>query len=81
MTENIVKFYPKDAAKNPDHVLEQAIGDYEEVFIIGYLKTGEMDARASLNFQIEDIFFTIDAFKHKLLNGEYDTQRGDDDNE
>lgn len=70
MTE-VVKFYPRGAAKNPDAVLEQAVGDYTQVFIIGYNKDGELDVRASLNFEMRDIFFAIDAFKFKVLNGDY----------
>lgn len=68
---NIVKFYPKDAAKNPDNVLEQAVGIYDQVLVIGYNKDGGLDARSSLNFLIKDIFFAIDEFKFKVLNGEY----------
>ena len=36
MESNVVKFYPADAAKVADNVLEQAIGVYDEVLIIGY---------------------------------------------
>jgi hypothetical protein len=68
---NIVKFYPKDAAKNPDNVLEQAVGIYDQVLVIGYNKDGGLDVRSSLNFLIKDIFFAIDEFKFKVLNGEY----------
>lgn len=67
----VVRFYPVNAARNPDAVLEQAIGVYDQVFIIGYDKNGELDVRASLNFKMREIFFAMDAFKHKVLNGEY----------
>ena len=67
----VVKFYPKDAAKNPDAVLEQAAGVYDQVFVIGYDKDGTLDVRASLNFPMRHIFFAIDAFKFKVLNGDY----------
>lgn len=70
---SVVKFYPKDAAKNPDAVLEQAIGVYDQVFVIGHDKDGTLDVRASLNFKLRDIFFTLEAFKWKVLNGDYDT--------
>ena len=36
----VSKIYPEGAAKNPDNVLEQAIGEYNEVCIIGYDKEG-----------------------------------------
>lgn len=67
----IVKFYPKGAAQNPDNVLEQAAGVYDQVFVIGYDKDGELEVRASLNFPMRDIFFAMEAFKFKILNGEY----------
>ena len=67
----VVKFYSKDAAKNPDAVLEQAIGVYDQVFVIGHDKDGALEVRASLNFTMRDIFFAMDAFKFKVLNGDY----------
>lgn len=71
---SVVKFYPKDAAKNPDAVLEQAIGAYDQVCIIGYDKDGQLDVRASLNFKMREIFFALDAFKWKVMNGDYGMQ-------
>lgn len=70
----VVKFYPKNAAQNPDAVLEQAVGVYDQVFVIGYDKDGSFDARASLNFPMRDIFFALDTFKFKVLNGDYGFQ-------
>lgn len=67
----VVKFYPADAAKNPDNVLEQAVGVYDQVFTIGYNKDGILEVRASTNFQVREIFFALDAFKFKVLNGDY----------
>lgn len=69
---DVVKFYPKNAAKNPDAVLEQAIGAYDQVFIIGHDKDGKIDVRASLNFTVADIFFAFDVFRLRVMNGEYD---------
>ena len=67
----VVKFYPKGAAKHPDNVLEQAAGVYDQVFVIGYDKEGALEVRASLNFPMRDIFFAMEAFKFKVLNGDY----------
>lgn len=67
----VVKFYPSNAAKNPDMVLEQAAGVYDQVFVIGYDKHGALEVRASLNFTMRDIFFAMDAFKFRVLNGDY----------
>lgn len=67
----IVKFYPMNAANNPDNVFEQAIGEYESVFIVGYNKEGEFDPRASLNLTQKDILWLIEMFKIKMMNGDY----------
>lgn len=76
----VIKFYPANAAKNPDAVLEQAVGVYDQAFIIGYDKEGKLEVRASLNFEMRDIFFAMEAFKHKVLSGDYGhtlKERGD----
>ena len=71
MNDKIAKLYTKDAAKNPDNVLEQAIGSYESVVIIGYDKDGYVDARASTNIDTANINFLVDSFKQKLIHGDY----------
>jgi hypothetical protein len=71
MTDNVVKFYSLRAALAPDVVLEHAAGVYDEVLVIGYNKDGELDVRASLNFDMKSIFFALEAFKHQVLSGEY----------
>lgn len=71
MSGNVVKLYPRNAALNPDLVLEQAAGVYEEVLVIGYNKDGELDVRASLNFDMKSIFFAFEVFKHQVLSGEF----------
>jgi hypothetical protein len=68
---NVTKLYPADAAKDPDNVLEQAIGVYDEVLIIGWDKDGELDARADLTMTAREINWIMDVFKSKLLNGDY----------
>ena len=74
MTAKVLKFYHKDAAKNPDSVLEQCIGNYDEVFVLGYDKTGNLDARASTNWDAKEILFALEVFKTKLLNGDYSSE-------
>lgn len=68
---DIVKIYPEGSAKNPDAVLEQAVGNYDSVFIVGWDKSGEMDVRASTNMECKDILWLIEVFKKKMLNGDY----------
>ena len=68
--DNVVKFYGKDAAIDPNAVLEQAIGEYESLIIIGYDTEGAMDISARLNLKASDINWLIDSFKQKLVNGD-----------
>lgn len=69
---SVVKFYPKDAAKDPDAVLEQAIGGFSEVLVIGWDKEGILDARATLGLKDGgDLLWLVESFKHKLMNGDY----------
>ena len=69
---NVVDFFPNNAAENPDNVLEQAKGQYQDVFILGYDADGDIDARSSLGFSKAEILFLIESFKHRLMSGEYD---------
>jgi len=72
----VVKFYPADAAKNADNVLEQAIGVYDQVIILGWDKDGNLDARATLGMKGGgDVLWLLETFKHKLIRGDY----GDDE--
>lgn len=71
MTDNIVKFYPKDAAENPDAVLEQAIGQYEDILILGYNNDGELEPRGTLGMTASEILWLLESFKMNLLDGVY----------
>lgn len=64
-------FDMRDSARNPDKVLEKAIGTLNNVLLLGYDKDGLFEARASLNLQHKDILWIVDHFKQKLLNGDY----------
>lgn len=69
---SVVKFYPKNAAKDADAVLEQALGNFSEVLIIGWDKDGFLDARATLGLKDGgDLLWLIEMFKTKLMNGDY----------
>lgn len=68
---NITKLYPKDAATNPDAVLEQAIGVYGEVLIIGWDKFDELNVRSTTTLNASQVLWLIEVFKQKLLNGDY----------
>ena len=72
VSDNIIKFYPMNAAENPDNVLEQAIGDFASVLIIGWDKDGDLSARASLNLKGgPEVLWLLEAVKFKLMNGDY----------
>lgn len=67
-----MKFYPANAAENPDNVLEQAVGEYDSVLIIGWDKNGELDCRASMNLKDGgDCLWLVELFKTKLMNGDF----------
>ena len=67
----IIKFYPDNAAENPDNVLEQAMGEYSDVLILGWDKDENMDCRASLGLSHEQVLWIITKFQRKLMNGDY----------
>lgn len=71
MTATILKFHPRNATDNPDHVLKQAEGEYKDVLIIGWNKDGSLDVRTSEGMRGADLVWAIDLFKHELLNGGY----------
>jgi|GEM_PF-1789346 len=69
---DVVKFYPLDAAKDPDNVLAQAMGRYKSVLIIGWDNDGDFDARATLDLKDGcGALWLVELFKFKLLNGEF----------
>jgi hypothetical protein len=71
---NVTKFYAKDAAKDPDAVLEQCMGEYENVLILGWTPDGVFDPRADLNLKPNEMLWLIEQFKYNLLSGVYDKE-------
>lgn len=67
----IIKFYKKDAAKEPDLVLEQAVGKYKSVLVIGWDKEDKLDARSDLGINRKKALELIECFKFCLLRGDY----------
>jgi hypothetical protein len=64
--DKVTKFRPKDAAKDPDVVLEEAVGTYESVLTIGWDKNGDFDMRASLNIDAKDVLWLLESARHFL---------------
>lgn len=68
---DVVKLYTDGAAKDPDNVLEQAMGRYSELLIIGWDKDCDFDARATLGLKDGgDVLWLVETLKHKLMSGE-----------
>lgn len=64
----VEKFF---TAQNPDHVLEQAIGHYADVVVIGWSPDGTLDVRSNKGMTGPDVLWLIEAFKAKLVAGHY----------
>ncbi len=71
MTAEVVKFYPADASKHADNVLERAIGVYDQVLVIGYDKDGQFSASATMGLKGGGDIWLVETFKHKLMNGDF----------
>ena len=79
MRGKVIKFYPKDAANKPDSVLEQAIGVYESVLIIGFDKRGELNSRGSLNVDQYNALMLMELLKRQLVEQEHTKTLGDNE--
>jgi hypothetical protein len=72
LTGEVIKFWPKGAAKDPDAVLEQAIGAYRDVLVIGWDENGALDARSTELFADGgEILWLLESFRFALMAGEY----------
>lgn len=72
--DNVVKFYPANAATSADNVLEQAIGKYEKVFLIGVGPEGDADFLATTTLARRDLLWLLEMFKANLILGEFDEE-------
>ena len=68
---NIINFFPNNAAEAPDNVLKQAIGEYNEVLVLGWDKNNEMHCRSTTGLTHEKVLWIVTKFQHKLMNGDY----------
>lgn len=70
--DNVTKFYGHGAANDPDNVLDQAKGQYENLLIIGWDREGNMDARSDLGLKSnKDVLWLVETFKAMLMDGTY----------
>jgi hypothetical protein len=68
---DILQFKGKNAAVDPNVVLEAAKDQYDSLCIIGWNKDETLDLRASLNINHKDVCWLLNIALHKLLNGNY----------
>ena len=65
--DNVVKLHPPDPHEDPDNVINESLGVFDEVLVLGYNKDGELEARASTNMQSRDILWLLETFKQVFL--------------
>lgn len=69
MTNKLV--YLNDASFTPDNILNNAIGSFNSLVIIGYDNNGCIDVRSSTGLDHGGVLWLVETFKKKLLNGDY----------
>ena len=74
MTAQIIKFDPREPS-TPDIILERAIGEFQNVVLIGYDHQGHLKCSADLNTSRKDILWMIEQFKLRFL---LDDSEGDE---
>ncbi len=73
MTDNVVKPFTEKSGECPDAILEQAVGQYEQVLIIGWDKAGQLEARCTKGLvDSGELLRLLEKFKLNLLAGEYE---------
>jgi len=68
---NIIPIIP---CLDPDNVLQKAIGEYQEVVVLGYLKNGDFCFRAGGEANMAEVVYMLQTAIHKTMNGDYDTE-------
>lgn len=64
---SVIKFR---TAANPDDVLEQAVGNFQDVLILGWRKDDEtFEARCSADLTDAGLLYLIEIFKHEVIFG------------
>lgn len=58
--------------KYPDHILQEAMGTYKDVLLIGWDNEGILDVRSTNGLTQASIIYLLESVKHKILNGDYD---------
>jgi len=64
----VTKMYPKNAADNPDYVLEQAVGEYSAVMLLGYDKQKKLELRTSTNMNRKEMLWIMERVKAIIIS-------------
>ena len=64
----VTKMYPKNAADNPDFVLEQAVGEYSAVMLLGYDKQKKLELRTSTNMNRKEMLWIMERVKAIIIS-------------
>ena len=60
----VTDLYPNN---NPDYVLEQALGEYESILLLGYDEEGNLSMKSSTNLTRGDLLWIVETFKRDIL--------------
>ena len=66
-----VEFKTGEVSLDSDTVLNEAVGNYTSVLVIGWDKEGFLDVRSTNNLDQKDCLYLSQMFSNKLLNGDY----------
>ncbi|RLC00789.1 MAG: hypothetical protein DRH90_17650 [Deltaproteobacteria bacterium] len=69
--DNVTQFISRNAASDPDFVLDKCKGAYQDVLIIGWDKEGRLDVRSNMGMTPRDALWMVEQFKQKLVRGDY----------
>ena len=56
---NVQKFYPANAAEKADNVLEQCLGSFEDVLVLGLDSDGGLDIRGTTTLRDAEVIALI----------------------
>ena len=68
MTDNVVKFRPRNAADDPDTLLADMAGKFKDVMLIGWTHDGDFAAFMSGGFdETRDVLFSLEILKAEIM--------------
>tara|TARA_R110000868_G_scaffold56109_1_gene173998 strand:- start:821 stop:1180 length:360 start_codon:yes stop_codon:yes gene_type:complete len=56
-----------DSLHYPDNVLKRAMGQFEDIILIGTNEDGNMEVRSSLNLTVKDMLWMLEMTKQNIL--------------